>query len=215
MLFPPGVMHYYGRQVDADCWWHRWIYFQPKPAWMEWLKWREEIGGVFVLRYQDNDLFEKQDRLFAEIAAWPPGMDRLSSEVSMNSLERLILLCAQQNCADDTLGLYDERMAIACKFIYNHLHLPISVDEVAHAVHLSPSRLAHLFSEKFGCGVVRWRDKQRIQIACQSLQMTGTPIKIIAARVGYDDPLYFAKVFHRHTGMSPTDFRDLYKGILK
>jgi AraC family transcriptional regulator of arabinose operon len=29
----------------------------------------------------------------------------------------------------------------------------------------------------------------------------------IAELVGYDNPLYFSRLFHKQTGMSPSDFR--------
>ncbi len=40
------------------------------------------------------------------------------------------------------------------------------------------------------------------------LHVPGLPIKVIAARLGYDDPLYFSKSFKRITGESPTAYRD-------
>ena len=41
--------------------------------------------------------------------------------------------------------------------------------------------------------LVKQRDEQRMQQAQQLLQSTGMPIHAIAASVGYNEPLYFAK----------------------
>ncbi|MEJ2022514.1 MAG: AraC family ligand binding domain-containing protein, partial [Maritimibacter sp.] len=49
ILIPPGVRHYYGRHPEAQKWWHRWIYFQPRAFWKPWLAWEQERGGVFIL----------------------------------------------------------------------------------------------------------------------------------------------------------------------
>ena len=44
----------------------------------------------------------------------------------------------------------------------------------------------------------------------QSLLETSTyNISEIAAFVGYDNPLYFSRLFKKHTGYSPSDFRNI------
>ncbi len=209
MLLPPGVVHYYGRHPESENWWHRWIYFKPSPLWMNWLNWRLSIQGVHVLRFHDGDTYREQERLFTEIATWPLNADRLSMELSMNLLERLILLCARQDrITGDEHKSFDGRLMTACRYIIENLQQPLSVDDVAQVACLSPSRLAHLFTDQLGQSIMRWRDEQRIQRACQIIQQTNDPIKVIAAQVGYEDPLYFARVFHRHIGMSPRAFRN-------
>ena len=41
----------------------------------------------------------------------------------------------------------------------------------------------------------------------QLLRVTNVPVKSLSQMVGYDDPLYFSRVFRRHVGMSPRHFR--------
>ena len=48
----------------------------------------------------------------------------------------------------------------------------------------------------------------KIQAACQLLDSTDDSVKAIAARLGYDDPLYFSRVFRRTQGISPSAYRD-------
>ncbi|MEF2074176.1 arabinose operon transcriptional regulator AraC [Consotaella aegiceratis] len=208
LLFAPGVVHHYGRHPDAECWWHRWVYFQPRAFWTSWLAWQTRTDGVFVLRRQDDDLYREQDRLFSEIARWPSTTDQLSMELAMNLLERLILLCAKQNQTPGLTEHFDERLLTACRFMTENLHRPMSVEAVARQVCLSPSRLAHLFSHKLGCSVMRWWEEQRVQKASQLLQITNMSVKQISAQVGYEDPLYFARVFRKHKRLSPKAFRE-------
>ncbi|SKA29479.1 arabinose operon transcriptional regulator AraC [Consotaella salsifontis] len=213
LLFSPGIVHHYGRHPDAENWWHRWVYFQPRAFWASWLAWKTRIDGVYVLRRQDDDLFREQDRLFAEIASWPSNTDPLSMELSMNLLERLILLCAKQNQTPGLTEHFDERLLAACRFMIDNLHRPMPVEVVARAVCLSPSRLAHLFSRKLGLSVMRWWEEQRIQKASQLLQITNMSVKQISAQVGYDDPLYFARVFRKHQRLSPKAFRERHGAL--
>lgn len=207
VLFPPGVIHDYGRAAEADAWWHRWIYFQPRASWSVWLSWRETHGGLFLQRGAEAQRFAELDRLFAEVASWSSNNDLLSMELAMNDLERIILLLARNDRSVAQAGQFDERLLLACKFITDNLHHPLSVAEIAKKVCLSPSRLAHLFTQTLGRSILKWREEQMIQFACQLLLVSPSPIKQIAAQVGFEDPLYFSRVFRRYVGCSPRAFR--------
>lgn len=206
-LFPPGVVHDYGRARGASQWWHRWIYFQPRAYWGSWLSWREGRGGLFVQLGQDAAFANTLEPLFAEVASWSSNADLLSMELAMNLLERVILLCAKNDRATAPPGHFDPRLLMACKFVTDNLHRPLTVAEIAQAVCLSPSRLAHLFTQTLGKSILKWREEQVIQFACHLLLVSPSPVKQIAAQVGFEDPLYFSRVFRRYVGCSPKAFR--------
>ena len=44
--------------------------------------------------------------------------------------------------------------------------------------------------------------------AVELLQQTDIPVREIAVRVGYTDANYFTKVFKRHLGVTPTEYRN-------
>ena len=48
--------------------------------------------------------------------------------------------------------------------------------------------------------------------ACQLLDTNGVSIKAVAAAVGYEDPLYFSRVFRAVNEVSPQQYRELHKG---
>ncbi|RYH10385.1 arabinose operon transcriptional regulator AraC [Tropicimonas sp. IMCC6043] len=215
LLFPPGVPHYYGRAEEASKWWHRWIYFQPRAFWKPWLDWNQKIDGVHVLRHRDEAKFSELFRLFVEVDTWSQRADALSLDLAFNRLEHILLSCARQDRdARNSPVVVDERVLAACTLISQNLAKPMGVQEVAEHVCLSPSRLSHLFRKYMGTGVVQWRDAQRVQFAMQLLRITNMPIKSISQMVGYDDALYFSRVFRRHTDMSPRRFRDRHGDVL-
>ena len=45
-------------------------------------------------------------------------------------------------------------------------------------------------------------------VAVELLQRTDIPVREIAVRVGYTDANYFTKVFKRHLGVTPTEYRN-------
>ncbi|MFV0358284.1 arabinose operon transcriptional regulator AraC [Tropicimonas sp.] len=209
LLFPPDVRHYYGRAAEADKWWHRWIYFQPRAFWRPWLEWERQSDGVFLLRDSGELQFSDMFRLFTEVEKWSVLDDNLSMDLAFNRLEQILLSCARADRAlRSTTTVVDDRILAACTLITENLHKPLGVKEVAEHVCLSPSRLSHLFRKYVGTGVVQWRDAQRVQYAMQILRITNMPIKALSQVVGYDDPLYFSRVFRKHTNLSPRAFRE-------
>jgi AraC family transcriptional regulator of arabinose operon len=132
----------------------------------------------------------------------------MAQDLATNQLEHL-LLRAQEEAVGDAHGeaALDPRVQAACRWITQHLSEDLGLDEVAREVHLSPSRLAQLFREHTGLSLLRWREDQRLQMARHLLQTTGTPVSRISAMVGYDDQLYFSRVFRKRVGVSPTEFR--------
>ena len=44
-------------------------------------------------------------------------------------------------------------------------------------------------------------------IACEILRQTNLPVAHIAKGVGYTDPFAFSKIFRKHKGVSPSQYR--------
>ena len=206
LLFPPEAIHYYGRAEDADCWYHRWVYFRPRAYWADWLKWPNEVCQVGRLKLESEKLINEFDGLFLEIDETHKEVRPMSEQLAMNLLERLLIRCYELTSLDDANPM-DPRVLEACQILSNSLSIEISIEQLAEQVFLSPSRLAHLFREQVGVSIVRWREDQRIIRAKLLLQTTPMPIAVIGQQVGYDDQLYFSRVFRKRVGVSPSEYR--------
>ncbi|WP_317929939.1 helix-turn-helix transcriptional regulator [Halioxenophilus sp. WMMB6] len=68
-------------------------------------------------------------------------------------------------------------------------------------------RLSHIFKEYLGVSPIIWRNEIRLEKACQLLTYSQYNIGQIAAMVGYEDQLYFAKVFKKRLGFTPSAYR--------
>ncbi|EXU75978.1 MULTISPECIES: arabinose operon transcriptional regulator AraC [Erwinia] len=205
LLFQPKTPHYYGRAAQSDCWHHRWIYFRPRAYWSDWLVWQDETRGVGRLRLPER-LRGEFERLFASIEQTHTSGRRFAEELAMNLLERLLLRAVEED-PRSRQQVRDPRVIEACQYVTSHLAGELKIDEVASHVCLSPSRLAHLFREQMGVNLLRWREDQRVIRARLLLQTTQEPIATIGRLVGYDDQLYFSRVFRKRVGVSPSDFR--------
>lgn len=205
LLIPARAEHHYRRHGDSASWWHRWVYFQPRPTWFPWLAWRGGGARATILRGQDDDFRVELDRIFAEIDAWSMNTDAFATEMAFNLLERAVLICSRYS--EKPVSDYDPRLADVCAFIAENIQKPLSLETIADRARLSVSRLSHLFQARFGSSVMNWRDDLRIQMACRILRMTDAPVKQVAIQVGYPDPLHFSKTFRRRMGVSPSQYR--------
>ena len=67
--------------------------------------------------------------------------------------------------------------------------------------------LNQLFKKHLGISIFRMLAKIRIEAAKNILQTRALSIKYTANEVGYSDETYFSKVFKKHTGTSPAEYR--------
>ena len=71
----------------------------------------------------------------------------------------------------------------------------------------SPSYLRHFFRREFGVSPGRYRLLFRLDTACRLLRETGAPIAEIAEETGFHDLKNFYRMFRKHTGMTPGEYR--------
>lgn len=84
---------------------------------------------------------------------------------------------------------------------------PVSLEQVAQEVSLTPVYLSRLFKQVTGENFIDYLTRVRIAGAQTALADPTVSIKDVAQAVGYPDPNYFSRVFHKVTGTSPTEYR--------
>ncbi len=83
---------------------------------------------------------------------------------------------------------------------------PITLAELAEKAGYSKSRFSHLFSEITGTTPKQYLNNVRLQVSCELLS-TGLTVAEIADRCGFNDPLYYSRIFKKKYGLSPTGYR--------
>ena len=92
-------------------------------------------------------------------------------------------------------------------FIKEHYMEDISMQQVARAMNYSEAYFCKLFKQCFSCNFTAYLTAFRLEEAKKLLVEPTVNVKNIGEAVGYMDSNYFAKVFRRHTGSSPTEYR--------
>jgi two-component system response regulator YesN len=104
-------------------------------------------------------------------------------------------------------------MTSAKDYIERKLSSDLGIDEIADYVNISPSYFTILFKQCYGKTFLEYVTSRRLEIAKSFLLNSDRSITQIGKMVGYMDRRYFTKVFQKHTGMIPSEFRERERGL--
>ena len=94
-------------------------------------------------------------------------------------------------------------------YLQEHYRQPYSLERLAEAFGYKTAYLLRLYRK--ATGSTPTQDVIRLRIEKAKRLLVGHPqleIKQVAAAVGYEDPLYFSRLFKRETGLNPSAFKD-------
>lgn len=107
----------------------------------------------------------------------------------------------------DAEALQRWRTEKALEYIRDHFAQPLDLGEVALHVGVSAAYLSALFSRELGRSFTDFLAACRIEEAQRLMANPSLSIKEVSARVGLGNPLYFSRLFRKHTGIPPRQFR--------
>lgn len=96
----------------------------------------------------------------------------------------------------------------AIHYIHEHYRKSITAEELAGFYNCSASYLSRLFKNQIGVGPIEYLIHVRIYKSKQLLLRSEARIQEVASSVGYADVYYFSRLFKKHTGSSPLQFRE-------
>ena len=93
-------------------------------------------------------------------------------------------------------------------YVQDNLAQPVKLQDISSFLGISVNHLNAVFKKHHGCSIHKYIISRRIEKACSLLQKTDRPLKDIAAAVGYEDTNYFCRIFKKHNGVTPSQFRE-------
>lgn len=185
------------------------------------IRFKENLVNTDLLRYitlKPNQLIctVKEDETCNIIK----GFDRLKEETSdpkifgssviTGILSDFIILLIRRTSGGkaESLPMITQQ---AAAYINTHFRDQISLSEVASQLSVSVNYLGTIFKKHLGASFNDYLNNVRLKYACNLLMSSDLSVKETAFASGYGSTEYFAYIFKKKTGMTPSDYRILLK----
>jgi AraC-like DNA-binding protein len=98
------------------------------------------------------------------------------------------------------------------ELIQDHIDTNLTLKELSKDLAINPSYLSREFSKHFdNLSFGEYIRKQRIEKAIDLMAKPGHSLTDIAYLTGFSDQSHFTRIFRKHTGLSPSDYRKKLK----
>ena len=125
----------------------------------------------------------------------------------VRSLVILILAEVNQASLAHQKTITPSKVIEALGYIAQHYHEPISLKDVAQAIHSSPAHLATLVKKHTDFSIGHWILQHRMTDACTRLTHNQDSIDTIAAQTGWGDSTHFIRQFKKYKGLTPHQWK--------
>lgn len=103
---------------------------------------------------------------------------------------------------------YTKRITICINYMYQHLYEEITLDQLAELIGVSPKYLSTLFKKEVGTTISEYIQQARVDESKRLLSYSETPISEIWSLLNFSDQSHFTKVFKKHVGVTPKQYRE-------
>lgn len=137
--------------------------------------------------------------LIGEVRSAPTLCARYAAAYRLVDL--LLSLSAPRSDRSDPTSLRLKR------YIEEHYAEPITQERLARVAACSVPNLYRIFTKSFGLSPRNYVNKIRLEKAAILLETGTLPINEVAEAVGYEDPVYFSRLFKENYRLSPKNYR--------
>lgn len=130
-------------------------------------------------------------------------------EQLLTMLLHQVLLLTDRNSGEEKIqnNYAQNEVERATNYFNDHYQSDINIEEYAASRNMSTSWFIRNFKQHNGITPLNYILSIRISNAQNLLETTDYAISEISSIVGYDNPLYFSRLFKKQTGMSPREYR--------
>lgn len=204
VLLTPGHAHAY-RASATDPWTIYWAHFAGSDA-AAFAGWLRGHGARPVLHCGVDPALLGGFQQLLDGVALGAGVDAYIG--AANRLRQLLTGFAVQRRRpkrEERIGAIDLDSLQA--YMRERIAHRLTLAELAAMAHLSPRHFVARYRERSGYPPLQHFQHMKIEAACRLLDSTDDSIKTIAGHLGYNDALYFSRVFRRSLGLSPSAYR--------
>ena len=135
-------------------------------------------------------------------------------EEMLTYLFRELLLTMHRRMTENAprvTGFIQDEIDRARTYFEEHYNKEISIEQYAVSRNMSTSWFNRSFRSAMGTSPMKYILNIRIRNAQTLLETTDYSISVIASLVGYDNPMYFSRLFRKAKGMPPSKYRKTFR----
>jgi len=201
-LYRPFEEQHYGHSIEKEFLAY-WVHFTGYGV--------EELLDQAGLSEQNSGFIGQDDKI---AALFGDMMDELRDKkagyelASSSKLSYLFSIISRHLNYGNTIKSTRIRDEIyqSIKYIHNHYAEEIYVKNLAEMSHLSSDRYTTLFKTITAATPLQYILKFRLQKACDLMRQTSLNIQQISSLVGFQDQLYFSRMFKKYYHQTPTEY---------
>jgi AraC-like DNA-binding protein len=207
-ILPPSVEHAY-RADSEQPWTLYWCHFQGNEAQAFFDFIYADASSKLLCRNSDIDFLYR----FKELLDAARESACLETMVHASNLLRHILTRIERNNRVQQEKNSHEKHDLSLKipriqqFMRSHLSKTLTLDELARFSHCSKYHFSREYHRLTGSAPLKHFNEMKMEHACFLLEQTTLSVSAIATQLGFEDALYFSRVFRKVYRQAPTEYR--------
>lgn len=126
-------------------------------------------------------------------------------------LSKIIAIFTELQLKEDAFSEEKKKYEAVISYMNEHLDCPFSADTLAHLMYMPISTFNRKFRLLYGMSPIRYYDTMRAQRAVDLIMNTDLSLHKISKAIGIENKYHFADFFKRHTGVSPSEYVEVFR----
>ena len=196
VIYKPQERQFYKSKTSAAS---LWLHFGGT-ATEEILASFELESGIYKSDYSIS-VFESYASLIRQFNQ--PNLKKLANGALLTLLAHISYAVHNISTAESS-----ESISEILTYINMNYNKKLTIDDLSKKAGYSKSRFSHLFSRLLQTTPLSYQKNIRLTNACELLSGSDHSIGDVAQSCGFDDQLYFCRVFKKKYGISPSEYRN-------
>lgn len=165
-----------------------------------------EDNLIHIHELSEHQILQIQ-KYFRELFALSTQVGTLSNMITLSNIISNTLTITFLADSKPQIDINNDIILKCITYMKSHIDETITLKTLRDLTNVSASYLSSIFLKYMNHSPIDYFIYLRIMLACQYLRLSNLRINEISSKVGYKDPLYFSRIFRKHMGISPRDYR--------
>ena len=158
-----------------------------------------------IYRTADSLHLQIKENEAGEMISWVVRIEDFNLDELHGFLCRLIILLFQ--AIEESKSEKTQILAVKDYIAKHYTEDTLSISDISAFLHMSVSHVCTIFKKETGDTINQYLTDYRLRKAKRYLSETLLSVSEISWKVGYKDNSYFGRIFRKHFGMTPNEYR--------